>query len=67
MGRLPGVKKPLDSYGGPAKVEASGGGDADDDFDLFGSDEEDEEMDAVRQQRLQAYAEKKSKSEWQSG
>ncbi|KAK7109598.1 elongation factor 1-beta-like [Littorina saxatilis] len=54
---LPGVKKPLDSYGGA--VPAQGGGDADDDFDLFGSDDE-EEMDAIKQQRIKAYTEKKS-------
>lgn len=41
-----------------------GGGDAaddDDDIDLFGSDEDDEEMARIKQERLDAYAAKKSK------
>lgn len=33
----------------------------DDDVDLFGSDEEDEEAERVKEERLKAYAEKKSK------
>lgn len=42
----------------PAKEEAK-----DDDFDLFGSDDEEESAEAkrVREERLAAYAEKKSK------
>lgn len=37
--------------------------DDDDDIDLFGSDEEvDEEAEKAREERLKAYAEKKSKS-----
>lgn len=46
----------------PAKqAENGGGGDDDDDFDLFGSDEEDEEAARIKQERLDAYAAKKSK------
>eukprot|EP00745_Piridium_sociabile_P033069 TRINITY_DN56613_c0_g1_i4.p2 TRINITY_DN56613_c0_g1~~TRINITY_DN56613_c0_g1_i4.p2 ORF type:complete len:221 (-),score=70.84 TRINITY_DN56613_c0_g1_i4:94-756(-) len=61
---LPGVKKSLDSYGGA--TSAAGGGDAqvdDDDLDLFGSDDEedDAEADRMRQQRVAAYKDKKSK------
>ncbi|KAM7400403.1 hypothetical protein PAMA_004882 [Pampus argenteus] len=44
----------------PAK-EVNGGGDDDDDIDLFGSDEDDEESARVKQERLDAYAAKKSK------
>jgi len=47
------------SGGAPA---AAGGAAADDDFDLFGEDsEEDEEKKRVTEERLKAYAEKKSK------
>lgn len=56
---LPGVKKALDSYGGASKASAAGGGADDDDFDLFGSDDE-EKVDKVKEERLKAYAEKKS-------
>lgn len=35
--------------------------DDDDDLDLFGSDEEDEEAEKIKQERLKAYSEKKSK------
>jgi len=42
----------------PAKATAAGGDD--DDLDLFGSDD-DEEADAIRQERLKQYAEKKAK------
>lgn len=38
--------------------------DVDDDFDLFGSDEEEAETNAVHQERIARYAEKKSKSMW---
>lgn len=51
---LPGEKKPL-SQAVPAKKED------DDDVDLFGSDEEDEEAAKIREERLKAYNEKKSK------
>uniref|UniRef100_A0A3Q4BA34 Uncharacterized protein n=1 Tax=Mola mola TaxID=94237 RepID=A0A3Q4BA34_MOLML len=47
------------------QVEDGGGDDAadddDDDIDLFGSDEDDEEMARIKQERLDAYAAKKSK------
>jgi len=67
-GSLPGVKKALGQYG-PAGVEdtTSAGGDADaaadddDDLDLFGSDEEDEEAERIKEERLAAYNAKKSK------
>ncbi|KAH9414429.1 Elongation factor 1-beta [Dermatophagoides pteronyssinus] len=64
--KLPGVKKSLQDFG----VTGSGAGaktaakkdDDDDDIDLFGSDDEvDEEADKAREERLKAYAEKKSK------
>lgn len=42
----------------PAKQAENGD---DDDFDLFGSDEEDEEAARIKQERLDAYAAKKSK------
>ncbi|CAB3409463.1 unnamed protein product [Caenorhabditis bovis] len=47
----------------PAKEEAKKEDDKDDDFDLFGSDEEedDEEKKKLTEERLKAYAEKKSK------
>merc|ERR1712110_1309580 len=52
---LPGVKKPVDSYGKAAPAAAED----DDDFDMFGSD--DEETKAIKEKRLQEYAEKKAK------
>ncbi|PVD29703.1 hypothetical protein C0Q70_08959 [Pomacea canaliculata] len=55
---LPGVKKPLNQYGGGD----AGAADEDDDGDvddLFGSDNE-EDVEAIRQQRLKEYAAKKS-------
>lgn len=58
--RLPGVKKPLNQYGGGD----AGAADEDDDGDvddLFGSDNE-EDVEAIRQQRLKEYAAKKSAS-----
>jgi len=65
---FPGVKKNIAEYGpaGVAAAAASGDSkktaDADDDFDLFGSDEEDDaEAERVKQERLDAYAAKKSK------
>lgn len=36
--------------------------DNDDDFDLFGDDDDNEESQRIRDERLKAYAEKKSKS-----
>ncbi|XP_059472412.1 elongation factor 1-beta'-like [Neocloeon triangulifer] len=44
--------------GAPAPASKA---DDDDDVDLFGSDEEDEEAERVKQQRLKEYADKKSK------
>lgn len=43
------------------QVENGGADDDDDDMDLFGSDEDDEETARVKQERLDAYAAKKSK------
>ncbi|KAJ8377035.1 hypothetical protein SKAU_G00076150 [Synaphobranchus kaupii] len=43
------------------KVRAPVEEDDDDDLDLFGSDEEDDEAERVREQRLKEYAEKKAK------
>lgn len=43
------------------KQVENGGGDDDDDLDLFGSDEEDEDTARIKQERLDAYAAKKSK------
>ncbi|KAG8014262.1 Elongation factor 1-delta [Nibea albiflora] len=45
----------------PVKQVENGGGDDDDDIDLFGSDEDDEETARLKQERLDAYAAKKSK------
>ncbi|XP_029613115.1 elongation factor 1-beta [Salmo trutta] len=63
-GSLPGVKKPLGQYG-PAGVEdktAADSKDDDDDMDLFGSDEEeDAEAEKLKEERIAAYAAKKSK------
>jgi elongation factor 1-beta len=61
--QFPQSQKPAASYvsGGPAPAAAA---DDDDDVDLFGSDEEEEESAEaakVRQERLDAYAAKKSK------
>ncbi len=58
----------MDAYGpavsgGAAPAKAA---DDDDDFDLFGSDEEDDaEAERIKEERLAAYAEKKSKSMFQ--
>ena len=59
---MPGVGKPLDSYG-PDGVSAAASKDDDDDFgdDLFGSS--DSEEDEETKKRLAAYAAKKAKSE----
>ncbi|KAM6919585.1 eukaryotic translation elongation factor 1 delta a (guanine nucleotide exchange protein) isoform 4-T5 [Lycodopsis pacificus] len=43
------------------KVENGDDDDDDDDVDLFGSDEDDEEAERIKQERLDAYAAKKSK------
>lgn len=45
----------------PAKAPANDDDD-DDDVDLFGSDDEDEEAERIKQERVAAYAAKKSKS-----
>lgn len=71
---LPGVKQPVDNYGpGVAKTAAaattaaakpaSGGDDGDDDdFELFGSDDEnDEEAERLKAERVAAYDAKKAK------
>ncbi|KAJ0062585.1 hypothetical protein NL108_018166, partial [Boleophthalmus pectinirostris] len=69
---LPGVKKPLGQYGpagvadstdsAPKAPAANKDEDEDDDLDLFGSDEEeDEEAARIKEERLAAYAAKKSK------
>ncbi|KAK3699061.1 hypothetical protein RRG08_041624 [Elysia crispata] len=58
---LPGVKKPVTSYG-PAGAPAAANDDDDDDDDdddLFGSDDEDAK--ALRERRLAEYAAKKAK------
>ena len=58
----------MDAYGpavsGEAAPAKAADNDDDDDFDLFGSDDEenDEEAERIKQERLAAYAEKKSKS-----
>uniref|UniRef100_A0A2L2Y487 Elongation factor 1-beta n=1 Tax=Parasteatoda tepidariorum TaxID=114398 RepID=A0A2L2Y487_PARTP len=63
---LPGVKKDISAFSetsksSPAKA-AKAGGDDDDDIDLFGSDDEvDAEAEKLKEERLKAYAEKKSK------
>ncbi|KAK2147619.1 hypothetical protein LSH36_544g05039 [Paralvinella palmiformis] len=63
---FPGIKKSVSEYG-PAATQAAvaNGGededDDDDDIDLFGSDEEDEEAERIKQERLAAYEAKKSK------
>lgn len=56
------------AWGGSALPQASGAKGTtpaaaadDDDVDLFGSDEEDEEAEKIKEERLKAYAEKKSK------
>lgn len=51
-------------YGGAASAPEGKGSAKDDDFELFGSDEEEESEEAkrIKEERLKAYAEKKSKS-----
>lgn len=60
--RFTGVKKSLTDFG----VTSAGGdsqADNDDDFELFGSDDEvDEEAEKAKAERVKAYNEKKSKS-----
>merc|ERR1712080_179971 len=65
VNNFPGVKKPLDNYG-PAGVASAAAAkkdddDDDDDFDLFEDDSDDEAAEKLKQERLQAYADKKSK------
>ncbi len=43
------------------KVEEHNGADDDDDIDLFGSDEEDEEAERIKAERVQEYAQRKAK------
>lgn len=60
--RLPGVKKALSDFG-VTEGAAADSKDDDDDIDLFGSDDEvDEEAEKLKQDRIKAYSEKKSKS-----
>merc|ERR1711935_552239 len=59
--KFAGSKKALTAYGPPGAAAASDDDD-DDDIDLFGSDDEvDEEAEKLKQERLAAYAAKKSK------
>jgi len=62
---LPGIKKPVDSYGPAGAAPAADDDDDDDDLDLFGSSDEEESAEAerIKQERLAAYAEKKSKKQ----
>jgi len=66
---LPGVKKHIDEYGptgtkGKVADTKSAAKDDDDDFELFGSDDEpDEEAERVKAERLAAYEAKKAKKE----
>lgn len=43
------------------KVEEHNGADDDDDIDLFGSDEEDEEAERVKAERVKEYSQRKAK------
>ncbi|XP_065132788.1 eukaryotic translation elongation factor 1 delta a (guanine nucleotide exchange protein) isoform X2 [Paramisgurnus dabryanus] len=45
----------------PKVEEKNGGADDDDDIDLFGSDEEDEEAERIKAERVKEYAQRKSK------
>nr|XP_055057347.1 eukaryotic translation elongation factor 1 delta a (guanine nucleotide exchange protein) isoform X1 [Misgurnus anguillicaudatus]XP_055057350.1 eukaryotic translation elongation factor 1 delta a (guanine nucleotide exchange protein) isoform X1 [Misgurnus anguillicaudatus] len=45
----------------PKVEEQNGGADDDDDIDLFGSDEEDEEAERIKAERVKEYAQRKSK------
>jgi elongation factor 1-beta len=57
---FPGVKQNIETSGQPASAKGDGADD-DDDFELFGSDEEtDEAVEKLKQERLAAYAAKKS-------
>jgi len=67
---LPGVKKHVSEYGSaetkgkPADAKAEPAKDDDDDFELFGSDDEkDDDVERVKAERLAAYEAKKSKKE----
>jgi len=57
--KFPGVAAPAAAASKPA---AAANDDDDDDVDLFGSDEEDEEAEKIKQERVAAYAAKKSTS-----
>ncbi|XP_048731506.1 elongation factor 1-delta isoform X3 [Ostrea edulis] len=54
----PSAQAPASNKPAPAPAEDE---EDDDDIDLFGSDEDDEEADRIRQERLAAYAAKKAK------
>ena len=61
--RFPGTKKAVGSYGPAGGAAAAKKDEDDDDFDLFGSDDEDAEAAAkLKEERIAAYAAKKSKS-----
>lgn len=64
-GSFPGKKGSVNDYGpvkSGAAPAAAADDDDDDDFDLFGSDDEDdEEKERIKQERVAAYTEKKSK------
>jgi len=66
LAALPGVKQHVDSYGptttaSPSKPTVAAAGDNEDDFELFGSDDEpDEEAERVKNERLAAYEAKKA-------
>ena len=63
--KLPGVKKSLADFGVTGGAAAKPAADDDDDVDLFGSDDEvDEEAEKLKQERVAAYAAKKSKSKF---
>lgn len=60
---FPGQEKTLTAYGSGSAAPAAADEDDDDDVDLFGSDDEEEDAEAakIREERLAAYAAKKSK------
>lgn len=61
--KLGGPKKTLKDFGVTGSTSSASAANDDDDVDLFGSDDEvDEAAEKAREERLKAYAEKKSKS-----
>ncbi len=60
---FPGTRRAVDQYGpaGSVAPAAAAAPAKDDDFDLFEDDEDDAEAQRVKEERLKAYAEKKSK------